>query len=285
MDEAPPPSPPEDGIKTSMGSPLISFEGKGIPWKIYASRALSAWGDRIWDFAGGLFIMDLYPSSLRLVAIYGFVKALSVIFFGAAIGNWIDRSARLTSAKVFLSIQNVAVAVCCVVFAAYFWKEDWFLGLGDWTTLVVAVIIIVVADVANLASLGSKIVVEKDWIVVIAGDDQSRLAQMNAVFRTIDLTALILSPMLAGILLDFVSNAFGAIFIAGWNVISVFFEFALLILIYRENPDLAKKHGVTTAEDKKESLAQKAKRSVESWSLFYNHRIRNAGIGLGCLYM
>jgi iron-regulated transporter 1 len=44
-----------------------------------------------------------------------------------------------------------------------------------------------VATIANLASVGSKIVLEKDWIVVIAMDDQERLAKMNAVFRTVDL--------------------------------------------------------------------------------------------------
>jgi hypothetical protein len=42
---------------------------------------------------------------LRLVAIYGFAKSLSVIIFGAAIGNWIDKNQRLTSAKFFLALQ------------------------------------------------------------------------------------------------------------------------------------------------------------------------------------
>ncbi len=28
----------------------------GIPWKIYISRALSAWGDRMWSYGAGLFM-------------------------------------------------------------------------------------------------------------------------------------------------------------------------------------------------------------------------------------
>ena len=76
-----------------------------IPWKIYISRALSAWGDRIWAFAVGIFMNKLAPESLRVVAIYGFVISISVIVFGASIGNWIDRSKRLTSAQVFLALQ------------------------------------------------------------------------------------------------------------------------------------------------------------------------------------
>jgi hypothetical protein len=64
----------------------------GIPWKIYVSRALSAWGDRMWSFAGGVFMTYLDQSdSLRLVAIYGFAMSIVVIVLGAAVGNWIDR--------------------------------------------------------------------------------------------------------------------------------------------------------------------------------------------------
>ena len=32
----------------------------------------------------------------------------------------------------------------------------------------------------------SKIVVEKDWIVVIAGGSNNKLAKLNSIFRTID---------------------------------------------------------------------------------------------------
>ena len=89
-----------------------------IPYKMYLSRALSAWGDRMWDFGGGLFMMGLHYDDLRLVAIYGFARCFTVIVFGAAIGNWIDRSERLSSTRVFLAIQVVKskTHVHCVAF-------------------------------------------------------------------------------------------------------------------------------------------------------------------------
>ena len=77
----------------------------GIPYKMYMSRALSAWGDRMWNFGSGLFLMGLMGDDLRLVGIYGFAKCFTVIMFGAVIGNWIDRSKRLTSAKIFLALK------------------------------------------------------------------------------------------------------------------------------------------------------------------------------------
>ena len=98
---------------------------RSIPWKIYISRALSAWGDRIWAFAVGIFMNKLAPDNLRVVAIYGFVISISVIIFGAMIGNWIDRNKRLLAAKVFLSIQNLSVAVACLIILGHYllWSE------------------------------------------------------------------------------------------------------------------------------------------------------------------
>ena len=84
-----------------------------------------------------------------------------------------------------------------------------------------------------MASQGSKIVVEKDWIVVIAREDNDRLAAMNSVFRTIDLTCLLVSPAVLGVVYDFIGPPAAAVFVAGWNVVSVFIEYALLAIIYR----------------------------------------------------
>ena len=98
---------------------------RNIPWKIYVSRALSAWGDRIWFFAVGIFMNKLAPENLRVVAIYGFIISISVIIFGAMIGSWIDRNKRLLAAKVFLSVQNLSVALACVIILGHyvFWGE------------------------------------------------------------------------------------------------------------------------------------------------------------------
>ena len=92
-----------------------------IPWQIYLSRVLSAWGDRIWDFALGIFMNLICPESLRLAAIQGFLINISVILFGSAVGNWIDKNKRLFAAKVFLIVQNVAVAVACCALALHFY--------------------------------------------------------------------------------------------------------------------------------------------------------------------
>ena len=42
-----------------------------------------------------------------------------------------------------------------------------------------------------------------------------------------------LAPIIGGLLFDFVGYSFAALFIAGWNSVSVIVEYMLLILIYR----------------------------------------------------
>lgn len=132
---------------------------------------------------------------------------------------------------------------------------------------------------------GSKIVVEKDWIVVIARNDNDRLATMNSVFRTIDLTCLLVSPALLGVIFDFVSDEVAAVFVAAWNIVSVVVEYALLAVIYRENPDLAVKAKENTGESEATTAKQKLSRVFESWWIYVKHPVRNAGLGLACLFM
>ena len=48
-------------------------------------------------------MMKLAPGTLRLTAVYGFVISVTVMCFGASVGNWIDKTRRikgLQSSKV-----------------------------------------------------------------------------------------------------------------------------------------------------------------------------------------
>ena len=59
--------------------------------------------------------------------------------------------------------------MCLIIAAAFFWigsPPAWL-----------PVVVIVLAVVADLASVGSRIAVEKDWIVVIADNDNDQLAR------------------------------------------------------------------------------------------------------------
>jgi len=256
-------------------------------WKLYVSRALTAWGDRLWAFGLGLLLYRIYPADLTVVAGYGLANCVVSIIFGASIGNWIDSSQRLAAAKTFLLVQNISVAVNCCILASYFhWKTEALEYFGSWITAAVAVTSIVIALVSTLSSAGSKIVVEKDWIVVIAGGDDDKLASLNSIFRTIDLVCLTASPILAGVLFSYANYVVAAIVIGGWNVCSVIFEYLLLVSIYKQFSNLAKKP-VGTSESKEGfgGIMEKVSGSYRGWTYYFTHKVRNAGLGLAFLYM
>jgi len=275
-----------------------------FPWRVYSAHVLSTWGDNMWWFAGGCYMLELHKASLRLTAIYGLVIAATVIMFGASIGRWIDRSRRLTAARVFLTIQNTAVSLCALLLAGFITYRS---ELQDWdeeglVTYSVCVGAIILASVARLASSGTNIIIQKDWVVVIADGDNDQLAKMNSILRTIELVTYLLAPAAVGQLFTFSGFGTTGILIAGWNVGSMCLEYLLLALIYRKYPALAKKRFLQSDEalESQPALAKelddnsekddKCKsgalwQAYDGWRTYMKHSVMKAGIGLACLYM
>ena len=63
---------------------------------LYLARTLAAWGDRTWQFVGGMFMLQLgdNDSSLQIVGVYGLVSCLALLVCGAAIGRLVDSTPR-----------------------------------------------------------------------------------------------------------------------------------------------------------------------------------------------
>ena len=63
---------------------------------LYLARTLAAWGDRTWQFVGGMFMLQLgdTDSSLQIVGIYGLVSCLGLLICGSAIGRLVDSTPR-----------------------------------------------------------------------------------------------------------------------------------------------------------------------------------------------
>ena len=64
---------------------------------------------------------------------------------------------------------------------------------------------------------------------------------MNAVLRRIDLSTKLLAPIAVGQIMTYASMLAGAIFIAGWNFVSMFVEYYLIWRVYVAVPRLAYK--------------------------------------------
>ncbi|KAM9307671.1 ferroportin-like [Gastrophryne carolinensis] len=231
----------EDKDKKKMLGPAVNYV-KGPRFLVYVSCALSIWGDRMWHFAISVFLIELYGHNLLLTAVFGLVVAGSVLIFGALIGDWIDRKPRNKVAHASLFIQNSSVTACCIVLMLVFsYKNEIEQIWHGWLTVFCYGVVIILADLANLASTALTITIQKDWIVVITGNNRSQLAGMNATVRRIDQIINIFAPLSVGQVMTWASNVVGCGFILGWNLVSLLLEFIFLSRVYKMVPQLAVK--------------------------------------------
>ena len=73
--------------------------------------------------------------------------------------------------------QNSLLVICATTLALtlFFWDSIYFLWDGH-VVIVLQSVIVLTAAMSRLASVGTAIIVEKDWIVVVAEGDLNRLA-------------------------------------------------------------------------------------------------------------
>uniref|UniRef100_UPI00398F6AA4 ferroportin-like n=1 Tax=Pristiophorus japonicus TaxID=55135 RepID=UPI00398F6AA4 len=208
---------------------------------MYLTHLFSTWGDRMWHFAVSLFLIELYGNSLLLPAVFGLAVSSSLILFGALVGNWVDNNSRMKVVQVALVIQNLSVSLCAIVLLLFFvYKAQITILWNGWMQIVCYTLVIAIGVIADLASTAMSIAIQRDWIVVVAGGSD-KLTGMNATLRQIDLLSKLLSPMAVGQIMTFSSSVVGCGFIAGWNLVSMCFEYWLLQKVYKMTPALAKK--------------------------------------------
>lgn len=280
----------------------------------------------MWNFAVAVFLVELYGNSLLLTAVYGLVMAGSVLLLGAIIGDWVDKNPRLRVAQTSLLVQNCSVIVCGVLLMLVFHFKDPLTHLyNGWLLTFCYIMVISIANIANLASTAMSITIQRDWVVVVAGDDRSSLADMNATVRIIDQLTNILAPMLVGQIMAFGSHFMGCGFISSWNLCSMCLEYFILWKVYQKTPALTIKAGqkdfgnqemkqlnVQRELENSDGLAEGSQLMNESaaaksdteekqsccyqiseplrtfrdgWVAYYNQSIFFAGISLSFLYM
>nr|CAD7603697.1 unnamed protein product [Timema genevievae] len=210
-----------------LGLILVSWV-HGFTFKIYCCSIFSSWGDRMWWFAGGIFMKDLSGvSNDNLLLTGGFTLALSgfVVLFGSHVGRWVDKSPRLKAAGTALVTQNLLLVICVTLVGLtfYFW-EDILPVWHGWLLISIQTAIVLTAAFSQVASVALQIILQKDWIIILCGGDLNKLAKVNSMLRTINLGTQVLAPIFVGVVQDQVSKLACVITIGVWNVISMVAE-------------------------------------------------------------
>ncbi|KAK3444930.1 hypothetical protein EUGRSUZ_A00630 [Eucalyptus grandis] len=139
---------------------------------LYSGHFLARWGARMWDFSVALYLINIWPDSLLLAAVYGV---------------WVDRLSYVKVLQLWLVTQNFS----------FIFAGGTVLGLLAYpdlksTSVQAFVLLILLTNVSGavgvLSTLAGTILIEREWVVVMSeGQAPILLTRMNSVIRLIDL--------------------------------------------------------------------------------------------------
>ena len=69
----------------------------------------------MWNFAIGLYLIELTPGSFQLSAVCGLVRTPVAFLFTPVVGHWIDRSDRLNIIRNALMAQNLMIIIDAMI--------------------------------------------------------------------------------------------------------------------------------------------------------------------------
>ncbi|KAG7383675.1 hypothetical protein PHYPSEUDO_003479 [Phytophthora pseudosyringae] len=239
---------------------------------LYASHLLSAWGDRMWGFAVPILFMDIFVDTLLPSAAFSLAMYIVCIFMIPSVGHHLDRWNRWTAMKYAILLENLMIVVNSVILVLILLvtnadgvhKPEW-----TWPLALLFAGTLVCGGVGQVLNDAQTLGIERDWVVVIAGRDNStELAKLNTTMRRIDLSCNILGPMAFGFIVDFAGSdattraMVGAAVVGLWNLISTPLEYYMTHDIYRLVPELA----VRTSHEDDDEEEDTAKRALSPTS-------------------
>ena len=145
--------------------------------------------------------------------------------------------------------------------------------------------------------------VEREWTKALCGSDSSALASLNAAMKRIDLTCLIASPIVVGLLAQHGGGlppmAAATLGLLAWNLVSWAPEVMLLRLAQRRSPALAADKKTTAAPHSATSTSASSRahlgwrqrlqgglgRQASAWGLYARQPAAAAALALALLYL
>ncbi|KAI8557164.1 hypothetical protein RHMOL_Rhmol05G0315000 [Rhododendron molle] len=235
-------------IMMSVREPLLLPQQPQPPFSsslliyLYVGHFLARWGARMWEFSVGLYMIDIWPNSLLLAAVYGVVESGSTALFGPLVGHLIDRLTYLKILRVWLLTQNLSFMVAGGTVVAIVVNPD--LKSTNYLAFLSLVIVTNISGALGaLSTLAGTILIEREWAVVISeGQPPEVLTQLNSVIRRIDLICKLGAPVVTGIIISFVSLKASALTLSIWNILSVFLQYWLLMSVYNGIPSLGERN-------------------------------------------
>ncbi|KAK7932410.1 hypothetical protein PG985_003122, partial [Apiospora marii] len=201
----------------------------GIARALYVSHILSAWNSRLFQFGAVLYLAAIFPGTLLPMSVYAIARGLAAIVFAPAVGHYIDHGDRLQVVRVSIVGERLAVALSCAIFILLVLRGS----LGSHGEAGLLALLAFLACIEKLCSTLNLISIEKDWVIVIAGNDEAALRSLNAQMRRIDLFCKLLGPLFIALLVG-VSTELAIWINLGMSLTSVVVEYFAIARVYQQ---------------------------------------------------
>ncbi|CAA7052134.1 unnamed protein product [Microthlaspi erraticum] len=224
---------------------------------LYVGYFLARWSARTWEFSVALYMIYLWPNSLLLVALYSAIESGSIAIFGPIVGQWIEGMDYVKVLRLWLMFQNLSYTVAGGAVVKLLLVPD--LKSHNIPLFAILIVLTIVAGaVGMLSTLGGTILIERDWAVVMSeGHPPAVLTRMNSIIRGIDLSSKLMSPVITGLIVSFVSLKASAMAFAGWAIVTAWVEYWLFISVYNGVPAIV-------SSNERRVLRSKTKKTVEA---------------------
>ncbi|CAK0889295.1 unnamed protein product [Prorocentrum cordatum] len=186
-----------DGRSSLNDEPLCqsptALNSARVRYKILASYASARLGAQVWVFAIPPVLVEFTPESVVAPALWGMSTMLATVILGPSLGRQADRTCRLMVITSSVRVQCVTVIGSMVVIALGVLR---FRSMsGNWTLLTMFIACEVLAKLGEqLADVSLK----REWVPRLFSGET--LQTLNSAMSFIDLSAQVVSPLIASLL-------------------------------------------------------------------------------------
>ena len=255
----------------------------GISRRLYVSHFLSTWNFRTFEFGAVIFLATIFPGSLLFMSVYALVRAASAILLAPAIGRYIDNGERLKVIRDSIVYQRISVILSCVIFWIMLELKRSF---APWALYLMLSTNILLACIEKMCAITNTVSVERDWVVVIAENDEKVLCQLNSQMRRIDLFCKVVSPLIVAILSNSSIRA-ALLVIFCTNAVSVVVEYILIAKVYRAVPALANRP-IQAAEERGDAArfcSSSLRELLDNLRFYFSQSAYLPSLSLSILYL
>ncbi|CAI5744133.1 unnamed protein product [Peronospora destructor] len=271
---------------------------------LYAGHLLSAWGDRMWQFAVPILFMEIFVDTLQPSACFSLVMYTTCLVAMPSVGRQLDAVNRWKAMRLAIVLENITIVVCTALLGAMLLLTGADgLHKPEWTWLLTLLFVgtLICGGVGQVLSEAQTLSIERDWVVVIAQNSgverSSALMDLNSNLRRIDLACKILGPLAFGVIMDFAGRdptkraMIGVSTVAIWNGLSTPLEYFMTRDIYTLIPELATKDDELRPQYEEEQKLDEAdskttlSRYAALWRNYIRHPVFLLSFSYGALYM